>query len=820
VKVPISWLRELVKIPKSVSISDLQEAFISLGFEVEGIEIFGDVTGDLLVGEVVSIKTLDQFKKPIRYCQVKIGQTTRGIVCGATNFEVGAKVVVALPGSTLPGGFEIQARKTYDHLSDGMICSEKELGISDGHEGILVLNKSVKTGTDAKQLLGLGEAVFDLSVLPDRGYALSMRGIAREIAAYFNLKFNDPVKLYSPVREKPRVTKAKIGATKHVSTFALVTLSDVDPQADTPEFIKQRLNQMGMRAISLPVDVTNYVMLEFGQPLHAFDRKLIKGAVSARFARAGEKIKTLDGVVRSLKESDLVIADEKRAISLAGVMGGENSEINSKTKQIVLEAATFDPATISTTARRLGLTSEASKRFERGVDYQLAQIAARRAAELLVKYGGGRILGASVKSKPVKNPTISLSFDQTRDVSGLAITNKQIIKTIEKIGARFSVNSKGLRVSVPSWRSDLEIENDLIEEVLRIFGYKYIPSRLPQAPSGKGLTKQQKLNRNIGRVMASLSSHEVLNYPFISESDLKKNMIESKDERANLVKLKNPLNDDVPYLRSFLLPGLMQTAQRNLSRGNFDFSIFEIGQVFIAHKKQRKLPEIGIGFAPKKIIQREIDSALPLSRNHIAVLNIGESVKSSWWGSGVNHSWITITQQLTNLMNQLGINFEIRKIAHAPWHPARAAEIVINGEVVGHVGELHPKTCQQYLLPDQVSAMEINMDLIHASSTGARKYQEIGKMPYALEDIAFLVDETVSAFKVQDSLKRAGGSVVESVNLFDVYTGEQLTKGKKSLAFRILLRAQDKTLTAEDLKLIRDRMIRRVSDDYQAVIRS
>lgn len=819
-KVPISWLREFVKIPKSVTISDIQEAFVSLGFEVEGIEIFGDVTGDLLVGEVVSIKTLDQFKKPIRYCQVKVGKSTRGIVCGASNFEVGDKVVVALPGSTLPGGFEIQARKTYDHLSDGMICSEKELGISDGHDGILVLNRSVKTGTDAKQLLGLGEAVFDLSVLPDRGYALSMRGIAREVAAYFNLKFNDPAKLYRPIKEKPRVTKAKIGATKHVSTFALVTLSEVNPQADTPEFIKQRLNQMGMRAISLPVDVTNYVMLELGQPLHAFDRKLIKGAVSARFAKPGEKIKTLDGVVRTLKETDLVIADEKKAISLAGVMGGENSEINSKTKQIVLEAATFDSATISTTARRLGLTSEASKRFERGVDHQLAQIAARRAADLLVEYGGGRILGSSVKIKPVNKRTISLSFEQTREVSGLKISDKQITKSLEKTGASFRVNSNGLRVTVPSWRSDLEIPNDLIEEVLRIYGYKHIPSRLPQAPSGKGLTKQQKLNRNIGRVMASLSSHEVLNYPFISELDLSKSMIENKDERAQLVKLKNPLNEDVPYLRSFLLPGLMHTAQRNLSRGNFDFSIFEIGQVFIAHKKPRQLPDIGIGFAPKKIIQREIDSALPVSRNQVAVLNIGEAVKSSWWGSGVNHSWITVTQQLSNLMNQLGINFELRKIVHAPWHPARAAEIVVNGEVVGHLGELHPKTCQQYLLPDQVSAMELNIDLIYTAANSVRKYQEIGKMPYALEDIALVVDENLSAFKIQDSLQRAGGSVVESVNLFDVYSGAQLQPGKKSLAFRILLRAQDKTLTAEDLKLIRERMIRRVSDDYQAVIRS
>ncbi len=819
-KVPINWLGEFIKLPSKITLNELHDAFISLGFEVEGVEIFGDVSGDLKVGEIVDIKTLDQFKKPIRYCLVKIGSQTRGIVCGATNFMVGDKVVVALPGAILPGGFEISARKTYDHLSDGMICSERELGISDGHEGILVLNRSVKSGLDAKKLLGLGEVVFDLAVLPDRGYALSMRGIAREVASYFNIEFNDPVKQYSPIREKPGVTKAKISAPKHVSTFALVTLTDVNPLASTPEFIVQRLSQMGMRAISLPVDITNYVMLELGQPLHAFDRKLVSGSIAARFANKGEKIKTLDGEIRSLKDTDLVIADQKKAISLAGVMGGANTEISSSTKEIVLEAATFDASTISTTARRLGLTSEASKRFERGVDHQLAQIAAKRAAELLISFGGGRILGASFKSKPPAKKVITLTFEETRQVSGLLITNTQITKCIAKIGAKYTVNSKGVRVVVPAWRNDLDIPNDLIEEVLRIYGYKHIPSRLPQAPSGKGLTHQQKTNRNLGSVLASLGSHEVLNYPFISSADLKKSLIDERDERSMLVKLKNPLNDDVPYLRSFLVPGLMQTAQRNVSRGNFDFSIFEIGQVFRAHKKPRSMPQVGLGFAPKKTILKEIDNALPIAHNQVALIGIGEAVKSAWWGNGVKHSWVTITQQLANLMGQLGISYELNQKAPAPWHPVRSAEILINGEVVGHVGELHPKVCENYLLSQVVTAMEINIEMIYAACKASRKFKEMGKMPFALEDIALVVSESISALKVQDALKRSGGSVVESVNLFDVYTGSQLESGKKSLAFRILLRADDKTLTAEDLKTVRERMIRRVRDDFQASIRS
>ncbi len=819
-KVPVSWLKEFVKLPKDVTNDDIRDAFIDLGFEVESVEVFGDVSGELLVGEVVEIKNLDQFKKPIRFCQVKIKNQLRSIVCGATNFKVGDKVIVALPGATLPGNFVIAARKTYDHLSDGMICSERELGLSDAHDGILVVNQSIKTGTDAKELLGLGETVFELSVLPDRGYAMSMRGVAREIAAFFNVNFTDPVNNYKAIKITKGVTKANISANRFVSNLILVTLDGVNPAAETPEFIKLRLNQMGMRSISLPVDITNYVMLELGQPLHAFDRKSIKGGISARLATAGERIKTLDGNTRTLNETDLVISDSEKAVSIAGIMGGANSEITHKTKQIVLEAATFNASKISATARRLGLTSEASKRFERGVDFKLAPQAASRAAQLLIQHGGGKIVGASAKSTNNKTASISLPFDQVRQISGINLKAESIKKGLSKIGVSFTQSKTGLRVKAPSWRPDLVASFDYIEEIVRIYGYKFIPSTLPKAVSGRGLTYKQKSIRDTGRIMASLGAHEVLNYPFISESDIDKMLIKQADTKEILIKIANPLNEDMPYLRNSLLAGLLSAGQRNISRGNFDFAIFEIGQTFSGHKSNRSIPQISVESKPKKSIIKEIDNALPNQRLKIALIASGQAISKAWWGAGYTHSWITATQQLSFLMKQLGCNFEIMQNSTLPWHPGRSAQVVVNGVVVGYVGEIHPKTSTNYLFASEVSGFEIDLDLVFESRNNRQTYDEIGKMPYASEDLAIVVSEMVDALKVQDALKRAAGSLAESVNLFDVFKSQQIGEGKKSLAFRIILRAEEKTLTTEELKTVRARMIDRVVQDFGATIRS
>lgn len=818
-RVPVSWLKEFVKLGSDITIQDLHEAFVSLGFEVEGIETFGAVEGDLKVGEVIEIKNLDQFKKPIRFCQIKIGKDVRGIICGATNFDVGDKVVVALPGAVLPGGFKITARKTYDHLSDGMICSESELGISDSHSGILTLNKSVPSGIDAKKLLGLGESVFELSVLPDRGYALSMRGIAREIAGYFNKNFEDPVKNYRPVKEKRGVTKAKIIAGNKASHFTLVTLSGVNPNATTPEFIKQRLSQMGMRAISLPVDVTNYVMVEFGQPLHAFDRKKVKGAISVRQARKNEKIKTLDGVVRTLLESDLVISDSEKAISIAGIMGGANSEISEKTKQIVLEAANFDAASISKTARRLGLTSEASKRFERVCDPLVAEAAARRAAELLVEFGDGEILGASTKKSLYKPKSIKLKFHEVEQISGLRIRSKEIIKSLQKIGCTVRVLKDGLIAKIPSWRSDLENQNDLTEEILRLHGYWNIVGKLPGAISGKGLTQKQKIKRDIGHLLAGAGAHEVLNYPFSKENEFNTKLLANLNSKFDMVKIANPMNELEPFLRISLLPGLLDTLQRNISRGNENVSIFEIGQVFINKKNISQLPMFGSGFAPNRNVQREIDAALPIQKTSVGAVFTAEHSRSGWWGSGLKHSIHSTVEIVVNLFNQIGFRVRVENKKLDWFHPGRSGQIFVEDNIIGYIGQIHPKIANGYGVKEAIYAFEFDLSLLLNEAKVSRKYQEIGVMPFALEDLALVVDSSVSAYQLQDAIVRAGAPVLESVNLFDIYQAAPFGPTKKSLTYRLRFRAEDKTLTSEDLGQIRERILRRVKNDFGAALR-
>lgn len=819
-RVPVSWLREFVNLKPTITDSQLHDAFVSLGFEVENVLTHGSVQGDLLTGEIVSIKSLDQFKKPIRYCQVKIGSQTRGIVCGATNFSEGDKVVVALPGATLPGNFEIAARKTYDHLSEGMICSERELGLSDAHEGILVLNKSVKSGSDAKKILGLGETVFELSVLPDRGYALSMRGIAREIAAYFNVKYIDPILSYKKVKPAKGVVRGKIAANHKVENFTLVTLSGVDPQANTPDFIKNRLNQMGMRSISLPVDITNYVMLELGQPLHAFDRKFVKGTISVRFAKKGEKIKTLDDQTRSLQETDLVISDSIKAISIAGIMGGSNSEISEKTKEIVIEAATFDASTISATARRLGLTSEASKRFERTTDPRLPEIAAKRAAQLLVEYGGGKILGASYKKIEIAPTRIRISFNQVSNVTGVSIKQKEIERNLLKIGCRIRSTEKGLIATVPSWRSDLQSSNDLIEEILRLHGYQYLKGRLPKAPSGIGLSKQQKLRRQIGQIVSAAGAHEVLTYPFISAQQLDYCQIQVKDDRKKIVEIYNPISEEKPYLRTFLLPGLLEVAARNISRGIDSFAIFEMGQVFFSQKPAKSIPLIGVGFPPKIRTLKDIDSALPLEKTNLALVSIGEVIQTGWWGEGYPYSAGSVGQIVKSLFDQLAIEFAFKEKTATPWHPGRSLEIQASGKSIGHFGQLHPSVIAKFGIDQDVYGFELSVDKLAEVATHDRQYKNIGKMPYAIEDLALVVPEKQSAKDLQDAIKRAAGNVMESVNLFDTFTGPQIGEGKKSLTFRMFLRAEDRTLTSEDLAAIRARVLRRVRDDFGAKVRA
>ena len=477
-RVPVSWLKDFVTLPAEMTGRDVAAKLLSVGFEVEGVETVGDVRGQLVVGKVQSIEELTEYKKPIRWCHVEVGLANgaeatpgvRGIVCGARNFDEGDLVVVALPGTVLPGDFTIATRETYGHISDGMMCSARELGLGEDHSGLIVLPAgSAEVGQSAFEILGLGDEVLDIAVTPDRGYALSVRGVARELAIAMGQPFNDPA-LQLP--ELPSATGDAVQAgskdQQACDLFVLNTLENFDPAAPTPAFIKSRLAAVGVRSISLAVDVTNYVMFELGQPLHAFDADKITGTVHARRARKGEQLETLDHITRDLVDDDLVIADDSGALSLAGTMGGSASEISDTTTRIAIEAAHFDPVVVAKMSRRHKLSSESSRRFERGVDRMIPPVAGARATQLLIEHGGATFVGVTgVEAAP--NETV-ITFDPqlTSRVAGHAYENETIQSILTSLGCTVTATDSSWTVKPPSWRPDLTEPIDLVEEVIQL----------------------------------------------------------------------------------------------------------------------------------------------------------------------------------------------------------------------------------------------------------------------------------------------------------------------------------------------------------------
>src|SRR3982751_4151238 len=443
-RVPIGWLAEHVDVPAGTTVEDLDAAFVRLGLEVEEVHRPAEVTGPLVVGRVLEIEELTGFKKPIRYCRVDVGETEpRGIVCGATNFAVGDAVVVALPGAVLPGGFEIAARTTYDHVSDGMICSVRELGVGEDHAGILVLGGDgadvPPPGTPAASLAGLDDVVIELAVTPDRGYCLAMRGIAREIGTGLAAPWRDPGALTPPAWSGEPAWKVTVADPERCDRFSMVAMEGLDPTAPSPWWMRRRLAQAGVRSISLAVDVTNYVMLELGQPMHAFDRDAVTGPITVRLAHEGEKLTTLDGTVRRLSTDDLLITDETGPIGLAAVMGGASTEIGDGTTSVLLEAAHWEPPAAAPTARRHRLPSEAAKRFERGVDPEMTVVALARAAELLAEYGGARVVGGRVDvDTRTPRPAIPLPADLPARVAGIDYDGRQVVELLDAVGCEIT----------------------------------------------------------------------------------------------------------------------------------------------------------------------------------------------------------------------------------------------------------------------------------------------------------------------------------------------------------------------------------------------
>ncbi|MCO6751688.1 phenylalanine--tRNA ligase subunit beta [Streptomyces sp. IpFD-1.1] len=838
-RVPLSWLREYVDLPATETGRDVQAKLVAAGLEVETVEQLGaGLTGPLVVGEVLTIEELEGFKKPIRFCTVDVG-TANGtglpqeIVCGARNFAVGDKVVVVLPGAVLPGDFAIAARKTYGKVSHGMICSSDELGMGSDGDGIIVLPPEYEPGTDAIELLELVDEVLDIAVTPDRGYCLSMRGVARETATAYGLPLRDPALLDVPgpnAEGHPVEVADPFGCDR----FTARTVSGLNPEARSPIWLRRRLQKAGMRPISLAVDITNYVMLELGQPLHAYDRSRVQGALGVRRAEPGEKLTTLDGVRRTLDAEDLVITDERGVIGLAGVMGGADTEIAdaapdpetgrvSGTTEVVIEAAHFDPIAIARAARRHKLPSEASKRFERGVDPLAAPAAAQRTVDLLVLLAGGTA-GAGVTEviSPSAPYTVAMPADHPAKVAGVAYDRETVVRRLQQVGCDV-YGQDDLVVTVPSWRPDLRAPNDLAEEVIRLEGYENLPSTLPKPPAGRGLTDHQRLHRRIGRALAAAGYTEALNYPFISEQVLDQLGLAADDPARRVVTLVNPLSDEEPALRTTLLPGLLGALRRNDGRGSHDLALFETGLVFHPSGHPPVAERLPVDHRPTDEQLAAINKALPVQPRHAAVVLAGAREQAGWWGKGHPADWADAVEAARLIARESGTELLIRAGQYGPWHPGRCAElaVVIDGDerVVGHAGELHPRVLKALGLPARTCAMEIDLDAVEAAGTGTVEAPRIATFPVATQDVALVVDAGVPAAEVEAVLREGAGELLESIRLFDVFTGEQLGEGRKSLAYALRFRAADRTLTVEEASAARDAAVALAAERTGAVLR-
>ncbi|OBE92456.1 phenylalanine--tRNA ligase subunit beta [Mycobacterium sp. 852002-10029_SCH5224772] len=827
-RVPYSWLREVVNAGApdwDVAPAELEQTLVRIGHEVEEVIPLGPVDGPLTVGRVTDIEELTDFKKPIRFCHVDIGDgNDREIVCGATNFAAGDLVVVALPGATLPGGFAIAARKTYGRTSDGMICSAAELGLGADHSGILVLPPgTADPGADGAAVLGLDDVVFHLAITPDRGYGLSLRGLAREIACAYDLDFVDPAKV-EPLPASGEAWPLTVQPDTGVRRFALRPVMGIDPAAVSPWWLQRRLLLSGIRATSPAVDVTNYVMLELGHPMHAHDRNRITGGFAVRCARPGETVVTLDDIERKLEPADVLIVDDTATTAIGGVMGAASTEVRADSTDVLLEAAVWDPAAVSRTQRRLHLPSEAARRYERGVDPAISVAALDRCATLLAEIAGGAVSETLTdwRGDPPRDDwagsPIDIAADLPGRIAGVTYAPGTAAKRLSQIGAAVTENGDTLTVTPPSWRPDLVQPADLVEEVLRLEGLEVIGSVLPSAPAGRGLSAVQRRRRAVGTSLAQSGYVEILPTPFLPAGVFDLWGLAADDPRRSTTNVLNPLEADRPQLATTLLPALLEALVRNVSRGLVDVSLYALAQVVHPTAETRGVTLIPVDRRPTDSEIAALDASLPRQPQHVAAVLTGLRERRGPWGPGRRVEAADAFEAVRIIARAAGIDVRLRAAQQLPWHPGRCAEVLVGDTTVGHAGQLHPAVTERSGLPTGTCALELNLDAMPL--VAALPAPRVSPFPAVFQDVSLVVPADVPAAAVADAVRAGAGELLEDLQLFDVFTGPQIGEDRKSLTFALRFRAPDRTLTEDDATAARDAAVRRAAETVGAELRA
>ena len=779
-KVSLRWLADFIDLPDTDP-SVVAHALTWLGMKVESVQHLRPQWTEVTVAKVEEIRPHPNADK-VRLCSVTTGGSPIDVVCGAWNFEAGAMVAFARPGATLAGGLEIGSRDIRGVLSSGMICSERELGLGDEHAGILVLDSSTPLGVPFEEVIELPDTVFELEITSNRPDLMSMVGVARELAAYYQIPYRVPP---SEVKSSDITLKTSVRIEDPEGCLRFVARElrgiKVGP---SPLWMRTRLRAGGVRPISNIVDVTNYVMIELGQPLHVFDGdRLTDDAIVVRRARSGEHLVTLDGVQRELTAEDLVVADSENASGLAGTMGGLESEVSATTTNVVIEAATWDPPTVGRMSRRHGLRSEASSRFERGVDPNLPPTAAARANRLMMELAGGEspLAYIDVVTKSFTPVTISLPLIDVYRILGEVIPPDEISPLL----SRFELTNEGtdpLIVSVPTFRRDLERPADLVEEVARLFGYDRFPETLPTGPAG-GYTSEQKRHRILRQALTGAGLFQAVNLSFATPSELE--AFAPSPEGHGSIRVANPLNDEMAVLRTSLLPGLLRSLRYNQTRGNSSLGLFELGQVFF----DRPSPE---------------DPRIPAQPMRLGLAMIGELGPVELDGQSRGVDVYTATAVWRSIAAALGLrDWELTASHPAGFHPGRALAVTLADALIGQLGELHPAIAAHFQLEERVAIGELDLAPL-LQGTERWGLVEPSVYPAVDFDLAFIVPSEIPAIQLLTTTESAS-ELVESVCLFDQYLG--VDQGHKSLAYHYRLRAPDRTLVAEEIGEVRELLI-------------